>query len=96
MKKKKILVVLILSLFGFWCVFFLMENYKKRNAISLAVSTLRKHLSSDKFEEYEFDSIVERNGEWYIQFLNKKYEGILGNDITVVIKDNIATVLNSE
>ena len=96
MKTKKILIVLILLLFSFVCIVFFVENHKKRNAISLAVSTLQKQLSSDKFEEYEFDDIVNRNGEWYIHFQNKKYEGVLGNDITVVIKDNNATVLNSE
>ena len=68
----------------------------RKNVKVVAVEALRKHLPSDKYVEYEISEIVVREGAWYVTFLNKKQQGVLGNDITVVVENKQARILHSE
>jgi hypothetical protein len=68
----------------------------RKNVKILAVEALRQHLPSDIYAEYEISEIVVREGAWSVRFLNKKHQGVLGNDITVIVENNQARILYSE
>lgn len=94
MRKLSLIFFFLLTIFVVF--YFHARITKRKNVKILAVEALRQHLASDIYAEYEFSEIVVREGVWYVTFLNKKHQGVLGNELTVVVENKQARVLHSE
>lgn len=95
MRTKSVFLLAIAVLCSACVVVLIIKQHQRNNIIALANNTLADHLSSAEFETYKLAEIKKVNDKWFITYLNR-VEGVLGNEITVLIENNNVTILDSE